>query len=97
MIRYFIKQKSDGFKDTIDGEKPRGANFEVEEDVATVTTIVKIIAPLVAAILLGNWFMSEVKKARFKGAPWYQPYLSIPGLLIILVILIPVILWIIRR
>jgi hypothetical protein len=83
-------------EDTIDGEKPRGANLEVEEDVATVTTIVKIIAPLVAAILLGNWFMSEVKKARFKGAPWYQPYLSIPGLLIILAILIPVILWIIK-
>jgi hypothetical protein len=84
------------FENTIDGEKPRGANLEVEEDVATVTTIVKIIAPLVAAILLGNWFMSEVKKARFKGAPWYQPYLSIPGLLIILAILIPVILWIIK-
>jgi hypothetical protein len=85
------------FEDTIDGEKPRGANLEVEEDVATITTIVKIIAPLVAAILLGNWFMSEVKKARFKGAPWYQPYLSVPGLLIILAILIPVILWIIRK
>ena len=84
------------FEDTIDGEKPRGANLEVEEDLATITTIVKIIAPLVAAILLGNWFMSEVKKARFKGAPWYQPYLSIPGLLIILAILIPVILWIIK-
>jgi hypothetical protein len=85
------------FENTIDGEKPRGANLEVEEDVATITTIVKIIAPLVAAILLGNWFMSEVKKARFKGAPWYQPYLSVPGLLIILAILIPVILWIIRK
>ena len=84
------------FEDTIDGEKPRGANLEVEEDVATVTTIVKIIAPLVAAILLGNWFMSEVKKARFKGAPWYQPYLSIPGLLTILAILIPIVLWIIK-
>lgn len=84
------------FEDTIDGEKPRGANLEVEEVVATVTTIVKIIAPLVAAILLGNWFMSEVKKARFKGAPWYQPYLSIPGLLIILAVLVPIVLWIIK-
>ncbi len=62
----------------------------------TLTTIVKIIAPLAAAILVGNWFMSEVKKARFKGAPWYQAYVSIPGLLIILAILIPVILWIIK-
>jgi hypothetical protein len=84
------------FENTIDGEKPRDANLEVEEDVATITTIVKIIAPLVAAIFLGNWFMSEVKKARFKGAPWYQPYLSIPGLLIILAVLIPIVLWIIK-
>ena len=84
------------FKDTIDGEKPCGANLEVEEDVETISTIVKIIAPLVAAIFLGNWFMSEVRKARFKGAPWYQPYLSIPGLLIILAVLVPIVLWIIK-
>ena len=70
--------------------------YEMEKDVATLTTIVRIIAPLAAAILVGNWFMSEVKKARFKGAPWYQAYVSIPGLLIILAILIPVILWIIK-
>ena len=62
----------------------------------TLITIARIIAPLVAAILLGNWFMSEVKKARFKGAPWYQPYISIPGLLIILAILVPIILWTIK-
>ncbi len=68
----------------------------MEKDVATLTTIVRIIAPLAAAILVGNWFMSEVKKARFKGAPWYQAYVSIPGLLIILAILIPVVLWIIK-
>jgi len=70
--------------------------YEMEKDVATLTTIVRIIAPLVAAILVGNWFMSEVKKARFKGAPWYQAYVSIPGLLIILVILLPIVLWIIK-
>ena len=69
----------------------------MEKDVATLTTIVRIIAPLVAAILMGNWFLSEVKKARFKGAPWYQAYVSIPGLLIFLAILLPVILWIIKR
>jgi hypothetical protein len=86
------------FENTIDGKKSRlFLNFEVEKDVETLTTIVRIIAPLVAAILVGNWFMSEVKKARFKGAPWYQPYISIPGLLIILLILlVPIVLWIIK-
>ena len=86
------------FENTIDGKKSRlFLNFEVEKDVETLTTIVRIIAPLVAAILVGNWFLSEVKKARFKGAPWYQPYISIPGLLIILLILlVPIVLWIIK-
>ncbi|MEJ2656863.1 MAG: hypothetical protein P8012_06655 [Desulfobacterales bacterium] len=64
---------------------------------STLTIIAKIIAPLVAAILVGNWFLSEVKKARFKGGPWYQPYLSIPGFIIIIAILVPIILWIIKR
>ena len=68
----------------------------MEKDVETLKTILKIIAPLVAAILVGNWFMSEVKKARLKEGPWYQPYVSIPGLLIILAILLPIVLWIIK-
>ena len=68
----------------------------MEKDVSTLTTIIKIIAPLVAAILVGNWFMSEVKKVRFRGGPWYQAYVSIPGLLVILAILLPMVLWIIK-
>ena len=64
---------------------------------STFAAIVKIIAPLVAAILVGNWFLSEVKKVRIKGGPWYQPYLSIPGVMIILaILLIPILLWINR-
>lgn len=62
-----------------------------------IAAIAKIIAPLVAAVLVGNWFMSEVKKARIKGGPWFRPYLSIPGVMIILAILLPLILWIIKR
>ena len=64
---------------------------------ATLTTIVKIIAPLAAAILVGNWFLSEAKKVRAKGGQWYQPYLSIPGVMIILAILLPIILWMIKK
>jgi hypothetical protein len=69
----------------------------MEKDVEILKTIIRIIAPLVAAILVGSWFMSEVKKSRLKGGPWYQPYISIPGLLIILaVMLLPIVLWIIK-
>ena len=63
---------------------------------STLAAIVKIIAPLAAAILVGNWFLSEVKKSRARGGPWYQPYLSVPGVVIFLAILFPIILWIIK-
>ncbi len=63
-----------------------------------LVTILKMLGPLVAAILVGNWFLSEVKKARAGRQPWYRPYVSPPGLLIILAaILIPIILWIIKK
>jgi hypothetical protein len=68
----------------------------MEQNMMTLAAIAKIIAPLAAAILVGNWFLSEVKKVRIKGGPWYQPYVSIPGVMIILAILLPIILWIIR-
>ena len=62
-----------------------------------IEKIIKIIAPLIAAILVGNWFLSEVRKAKAANQPWYRPYLSPPGLLIIAAFLIPIILWIIKK
>ena len=47
---------------------------------------------LIAAFFLGNWFLSEVKKAKAAGKPWYAPYLTVPGILVLIVLLIPVIL-----
>lgn len=53
-------------------------------------SILKAIPILVAAFFLGNWFLSEVRKAKSAGKPWYAPYLTIPGMLIIITFLIPV-------
>jgi len=69
----------------------------MEKDVPTLVNILKLVAVLVAALLIGNWFLAEVKEARSKRKPWYQPYLSIPGLLIILALLLPMIVWIINK
>ncbi|UCD33583.1 MAG: hypothetical protein JSV38_06895 [Desulfobacterales bacterium] len=56
--------------------------------------ILKLIAILVAAILVGNWFLAEVREVRMKGKPWYQAYFSTPGIIILLALLIlPLILW----
>ena len=56
-------------------------------------TILKSVAVLVAALIVGNAFLEELKKARALGLPWYKPYLTLPGILILIVILvIPIIL-----
>jgi hypothetical protein len=67
----------------------------MELQVSTLINILKLIAILVAAILLGNWFLAEVREGRLKGKPWHHVYFSTPGILILLALLIlPLILWI---
>ena len=53
-------------------------------------TVLKAIPVLLAALLLGNWFLAEVRKARAAAKPWYAPYLTVPGLLVLAALLIPV-------
>ena len=64
---------------------------------SNLANLLKMIAVLVAAILIGNWFLAEVRRARLERKPWYQPYLSIPGILIMLALLLPILYWIITR
>jgi hypothetical protein len=52
---------------------------------------------MAAAILLGKWFQSERKALYAKDKPWYMAYLSVPGLLILVALSLPIIIWIIRR
>jgi lysylphosphatidylglycerol synthetase-like protein (DUF2156 family) len=54
-------------------------------------TLIKFGGVLVAAIILGNWFLAEVKKASRQRQPWYKPYLSVPGLLILIALCLPLI------
>lgn len=48
----------------------------------------KYLSVLIAAVILGNWYLAEYKKARIAGLPWYRAYFSLPGILIVLIILI---------
>ena len=64
---------------------------------SNLANLLKMIAVLVAAILIGNWFLAEVRRARLERKPWYQPYLSIPGILIMLALLLPILYWIIQQ
>lgn len=50
------------------------------------------LSVLIAAIILGNWYLSEYKKAKLAGMPWYRACFSLPGILmIILILLLPII------
>ena len=60
--------------------------------------IIKMAAVLTAAIMLGNWFLKEVKIARARQKPWYAPYLSPPGIVILMIAVgLPLALWYLRR
>ena len=63
----------------------------------SVLSVLKMVATLVAAIMVGNWFVTEVKTARAKKLPWYRPYLSLPGAIIILFLVMPIVLWAISK
>jgi uncharacterized membrane protein YidH (DUF202 family) len=64
--------------------------------VPIVISVLKLVAVLVAAVFLGNWYQSESRRLRARGRPWYAVYLTLPGVLIILVILLPILFWMTR-
>jgi len=53
--------------------------------------LIKYAAVLVAAIIIGNWFLAEARKAKKNKEPWYKPYLSLPGLIILAALSLPLI------
>jgi hypothetical protein len=65
---------------------------------SNLINIIQLAAAVVASILVGNWFMDELKKARAMKKPMYHAYLTIPGLIIIAaLILLPILLWWYRK
>ena len=56
-----------------------------------------LMGTLAGAILIGKLFSTRVAQARRLDLPWYAPYLSLPGVLIILAIGLPLVVWIVRR
>lgn len=50
--------------------------------------IIQIIAVLIAASILGNWYLAEYRKARAANLPPYRAYFSLPGIIIILLVLL---------
>ena len=59
--------------------------------------LLKYAAVLVAAIVIGSWFMAETRKAKIKQQPWYKPYFSIPGLIILAALSLPIVFLLLSR
>ena len=60
---------------------------------ATLLSLVKMAAVLLGGLLLGRMFFAEVKKAKMNRAPWYTPYLTAPGILTLLALMLPIFIW----
>jgi hypothetical protein len=59
--------------------------------------ILKLVSVMLGSAMLGHWFLTEFRKARLRRLPWYAPYLSPPGILLIFALALPVIYWLARR
>jgi hypothetical protein len=66
-------------------------------DGSNLFNLIKYAAVLVAAIIIGNWFLTEARKAKMNKEPWYKPYLSLPGLIILAALSLPLIILLIEN
>jgi hypothetical protein len=63
----------------------------------TFINLAVVCSTLLAAILLGKQFLFEVRRANATRAPWYSPYLTPAGLLVLAALAAPIIYWLITR
>jgi hypothetical protein len=49
--------------------------------------IVQYLCVLIAAVLLGRWYLIEARRLKATGKPWYAVYFSIPGIIILAIII----------
>jgi hypothetical protein len=63
----------------------------------SAVTLIKLIAVLIAAIVLGNWFINTARRAHARGKPLYASYLTLPGILVVAAVLLPILLWILSH
>jgi len=66
-------------------------------DGSILFNLIKYAAVLVAALIIGNWFLTEARKAKMNKEPWYKPYLSLPGLIILAALSLPLIILLIEN
>ena len=48
--------------------------------------IIQFLAVMIAASILGRWYLSEYRRARLAGLPLLRAYFTLPGVLILVLI-----------
>lgn len=66
-------------------------------DMSNWVEIVKLIPVPIAALIVGNMFLKEVRRAREIGKAWYAPYFTLPGGIVMAALMLPVIIWLFSR
>lgn len=51
-------------------------------------SLMQAVCILIAATILGTWFLNENKKLKAAGKPWFATYLTIPGIMVMIIILV---------
>jgi len=54
--------------------------------------LLQIILTVIASVAVGNRFLFHARRLRANGEPLYKVYATVPGIIIILVLLIPIVL-----
>ncbi|MBR9982490.1 MAG: hypothetical protein KFF50_15770 [Desulfatitalea sp.] len=53
--------------------------------------IIQYACALIAAVMVGNWFLRESNRLKATRKPWYAVYMTPPGMIIITaVVLLPI-------
>jgi len=62
----------------------------------TLVNIIGALSVLAAGAMLGKMFFTETRNAHRKNAPWYAPFMSLPGILVLIALAVPIIIWLVR-
>lgn len=56
--------------------------------VSVITKYLPYVFVLIGALILGRWYSKERDKLLAKGEPWVKSWATVPGLMIIIIVII---------
>ncbi len=60
-------------------------------------SILQFAPIIICSVIVGRWFLSEVKKAKSANLPWFSPYFTIPGILVLMGLTAPLFIYLLMK